>query len=148
VILNRSAECEDGREKLLDLDEAGPVTGYQMPYTFVIGADGEVEQALKLSDFGPHARAWNTKGVGIACVGDFRVDEPPAVQYNALVWLCTVIAKWLPGGANSIYGHDELGGARTDVAKQCPGHRLNMHRLRHHVRAGLVAELTDSGVVL
>ena len=174
IIHNVIEACSDGRERILDLservvavvhrtesghdafevanlyrtnDEAGRITGYQMPYTFVIDRSGHIEQALKLSDHGPHARAWNSKGIGIGVIGDFRRHSAPAAQYKSLVWLLAVLGGWL-GGTSKVFGHDELHDSMGDPLKQCPGELLDMMVLRDDVRLEMTGLLTSSGVVL
>lgn len=174
IVQNCISECNDGRERILDLsqrvvavihrtetgrnafeiseqyrtnDAAGRITGYQMPYTFVISPEGVIEQALKLSDYGPHARAWNSKGVGIGVIGDFRRHGVPTAQYQSLVALCSCLAAWMDG-AKSIYGHDELRDSMADSGKQCPGPKLDMRMLRADVKHELTGRLTDAGFVL
>jgi hypothetical protein len=112
--------------------EAGAATGYQMPYTIVIRRDGVAEQALRIGDAGPHARAWNLTGIGVAVVGDPRHEPLPPVQYTSLVAVCATLAGWL-GGAVTVRGHDELRRASGDPQKQCPGEYLPMQRLREDV---------------
>lgn len=174
MILNRIQECSDGRERLMDLERrvisvvhrtetghdaveiareyihneaAGRFTGHQMPYTFVIGRDGTIEQALKLSDYGPHAKAWNSKGVGIGCVGDFRNHRMPSAQYSSLVKLLAALSSWM-NGPQSVYGHDELRDSMADARKECPGGYMNMNELRDDVKLELTGKLTGMGIIL
>ena len=158
--IDRIADCDDGKSRPVAIDEraaivvhrcgmggcaaeisaayqqhpeAGPATGYQMPYTIVIRPDGFVEQALRLGDYGPHACAWNEIALGVACIGDFRSNDVPHDQWQALVAVCHVFSGWI-GGASRIFGHDELDGGSADPAKRCPGEHLDMDTLRARVR--------------
>lgn len=111
---------------------AGSYTGGEMPYTFVIGKDGHVEQALEIGEIGPHARMWNRVGIGVACIGDFRKAPPTPEQYAALVDLCTLLGWWL-GGINLV-GHTDLKDASSDPKKECPGRFLSVQKLAVDVR--------------
>lgn len=126
---------------------AGEVTGYQMPYTIVVRPDGGVEQALAIGDVGPHARAWNIAGVGVALVGDQRHEAPPKPQYDALIWVCTVFAGWL-GGAAHVFGHDELKGGSANARKECPGDKLDLQRLRGDIGDATASAVTKAGFVM
>lgn len=131
---------------------AGSYTGGQMPYTLVICEDGDVQQALALSDVGPHAKKWNTPGIGIAVIGDFRYDPPKAAQWVHLVELSVELLRWLGVGSAALYGHDELEGGSGDPNKKCPGKNLDMHMLRTEVQKLMAISGADGlramGVVL
>lgn len=110
--------------------KAGSYTGGEMPYTFIICEDGMVDQALELSDAGPHVRRYNHCAVGVAVIGDFRYDEPKAAQWVNLVELSVELLRWLGLGSHGLYGHDELPDASADPLKKCPGKNLDMNVLR------------------
>lgn len=112
---------------------AGRYTGAEMPYTFVIRQNNGniIDQCLKLTDVGPHAKRWNTSGIGVALIGDFSLKgEPPTNdQWCSVIELCTV----LYGYGLSIHGHTELPGSSSDPAKQCPGPLFDLDMLRSEV---------------
>lgn len=168
-IADRIDACQDGAERLVDLSsrtcvvvhrcslgataeeiatvyaqhpDIGPLTAFQMPYTIVVGPN-EIEQALRLGDYGPHALAWSS-GIGIAVVGDFRERPPSQWQYDALLQVCHTLSGWI-GGAERIFGHDELEGGSRDPDKRCPGAALDMDRLRADVRAADLARVECAG---
>jgi len=127
--------------------EAAAVTGRRMPYTHVIRRDGMIEQAIPWSTVAPHAAAWNTRSASVALVGDFREHAPTVEQWDSLVGLCTLAAV-LIGGANGIYGHDELNGSSLgNTRKRCPGHKLSMTLLRRCVRDDILRLCHDAGMV-
>lgn len=165
---NRIRECWDGRERIVEMSkrrlivvhrcELGETaeevargfrqvaaTGGEMPYTFVLGRHGLVEQALRIQDVGPHARRWNTQGIGISLVGDFREQEPTSSQWMSLVALCHILSGWVDG-PNAIYGHDELEGGSSDPNKECPGKHLSMDTLRYEVREANLARISFAGI--
>jgi len=106
--------------------KAGSYTGGHMPYHFVINRAGRVQQALTLGDNAPHAKRYNSTGVAVALIGDFRVYPPSFEQYEALKRFA---GFWRLYGLE-IHGHDELHGASSDPSKACPGHLLPMSKLR------------------
>lgn len=106
-------------------------TGGQMPYHFVILRDGTVEQALDLSDVGPHARRWNVPGLGVAAIGDFREHPPTLDQMAAAKALTAGLVAWIGRGPyDAILGHDELPGGSSDPEKRCPGVHWDMGDFR------------------
>lgn len=110
--------------------EAAKATGGEMPYALVILPDGTVEQALPLSDFGPHAAAFNLRGCGIGWIGDFRAHLPTDWQWESGFELNTLFA----GMGLKIRGHTEMGvTASRDPKKDCPGRLLDMRMLRSSI---------------
>lgn len=71
---------------------------HHMPYPFIIpraqpsGRLVLVEQCVPLWAVTPHAKAWNTRAVGIGVVGDFRKQAPTAKQKAACLWLAQRLA--------------------------------------------------------
>lgn len=106
---------------------AGSYTGGEMPYSIIVTADGRVQQALELCEFGPHALdRWSKRYVGVAAVGDFRKHSPAPMQWEALARVCALLALWT-GDAEGI-GHTAI---RYDWdGKVCPGRFLSMTTLR------------------
>ena len=134
--------------RFIDDPKVAKYTGAEVPYTFIIGEAGTIWQCLPVSDYGAHARRWNVHALGVACIGDFRVHNMPAVQYSQLLRLCVVLNFGFKKGLD-IKGHDELPGGSSDPNKRCPGARLDMQSLRWHV-AGYPGEerLKEMGIVI
>ncbi len=125
---------------------AGFNTGGRMPYHFVIGEDGTTEQCIPLDRTGAHAMKWNSKSIGIACIGDFRLHEMPDAQKRALIDLCSMLRLLIAGV--QIIGHTDLPESTTDPLKICPGKKLDMPTVRmlvasrtHELSAALVADV-------
>lgn len=109
-------------------------TGGQNPYTFYIGKDGTIWQALPVDEVGNHARKWNKRGIGIACIGDFRDTAPSVEQFNACLNLCTYLLKCLGLRHDAVGGHSEFGASATNSPnKECPGSRFDVPYLRHEL---------------
>jgi len=102
---------------------AAKATGYKMPYHYVVESDGSVIQTLPLDVIGPHAWKWNDRSIGVACVGDFRIHEPPKAQWYAAARLCRSLEMLYRA---DIWGHDELPEGSTDPQKVCPGAKWNL----------------------
>jgi len=172
-VKNLIAFCDDGRERLIDVNQrrivvvhrcgmgedavsvasafqapgqAGSATGHQMPYTFVVTRQGDVQQALRIGDVGPHALAWNVPGIGVALVGDMREEPATTEQRASLIELCRVLCGWL-GKDECIWGHDELKGGSKDLSKECPGRYLDMGALRRDVEAATCYTCESAGIV-
>lgn len=131
-------------------DGAGYGTGGRMPYHFLVFPDGRVAQCLPLDRAGAHAMKWNSKSIGIACLGDFRLHPMPSVQESSLIDLCSML-RLLVAGVQMI-GHTDLPESSTDVLKVCPGKEINLSLLRAKTAARTIALSADliarSGVQL
>lgn len=129
-------------------------TDEQMPYSFVIREDGVCEQALRLSDAGPHAFKWNGRAFGVALIGDFRKTAPNEAQLDALADLGALWVQhyWASQGFQPIpllvRGHDELPGGSKYKNKDCPGKKLSMTDLRAEISERLEEEIWNAGVLL
>lgn len=141
----KGANAEEIASVFAQHPELGPASGYQMPYTFVVGRGGDIQQALCVTDQEPHAKAWGVVGIGIGVVGDFRSGPPSNQQWHSLLVLCHVFSGWL-GGAQAIRGHDELPGSTRDPSQRCPGPMLDMDRLRAQVTAADQARVACLGI--
>lgn len=132
--------------------EVAEATGGKIPYTLMVGAEGQVWQTLRLADVGPHALSWSRHSVGVACIGDFRTEPPTLQQRESCVELVSLLAQALGIDGHLIRGHSELAGGSSDPGKQCPGHRLSMAHIRWSVAAAIAdrarAVLATNGVVL
>lgn len=113
--------------------EARAATAGQMPYHFVVGVDGVIEQARPLTAVTPHARQYNSRGIAVAAVGDFRLAGPPDVQYYALSQLCAYLLVWTHLTPDAVRGHTELPNASRVRGKVCPGEHLSMGDLREYL---------------
>lgn len=103
-----------------------------MPYTIVIWPDGVMDQALYLSDKGPHAYLRNPDTIGVAIWG--RTDKRPATreQIESGRWLFRHLALALTRQLQ-IAGHDELDRGSKDPDKKCPGDYYSVDLLRAHL---------------
>jgi hypothetical protein len=113
-------------------------TGRRNPYTLYIGghreADGIVWQAIHLNEVGPHARCWSHSYIGIACIGDFRHEEPSPAQRNALIdLLAGICAAFAFDPYRAIRGHGEVqGGEKAPSAPgACPGSMMDLNAIRY-----------------
>lgn len=85
----------------------------------------------------PLAKPWNETGIGICLIGRFNEDAPSDHQIERLVDLLCVLIRHLPGLSTArIIGHGDVPGKDTD----CPGHHLDVERIRFLVRERLAAE--------
>lgn len=142
-------ELADSACGILAFYRANPEwTGGQMPYTLVFHQDGRIEQALKLSEVGPHARRWSAPMIGCAFLGDFRKHPPTRAQWTAAVDVFANISAWL--GLVNIKRHDQLPGGSSDPNKKCPGEFFNVEDLALEVSESTKllgeANLIDAGI--
>ena len=110
--------------------EAYRTTKGAMPYTFVIGRHGTIWQACELGVLTPHAARFNTCGIGIACLGDFRWLPPTDEQKRSVLELSAALVRFHP---MRIEGHTDIPGAMKDPNKSCPGRCFDMVWLRSTV---------------
>jgi hypothetical protein len=128
--------------------EVARATGGQNAYTIMVGREGIIWQCLPLGDVGHHARAWSSKTIGIAVIGDPRYISPTPEQYWALVDACSLVSRVLGTSSDEIKGHDERKGARGDISKACPGRLLSMDQLRYDTHAAMRAHSEAEAVRL
>ena len=135
--------------------EVRRATGGDMPYSFLIGGDGDrsvspadsmdgiIWQCLPLSSVGPHARGYSRDYISIGLVADPRVRALTRKQYDSLVDLCVHLyhsvadpyPRWIVGHGEVDGAH---GGTKSPGEKDaCPGDMLPMHRLRDDVKSML-----------
>lgn len=107
--------------------EAAKATGGKMPYTFTIDPSGVIEQSWPLGETAWHARRFSIEAIGVALLGDFRIQPPTE---NAL-WSAAELTALLTTFWTQLdpVGHSEIQGA-VAPGKVCPGHLLDMDRLR------------------
>jgi len=173
-IVNRIAECDDGRSRGLHgkfPDKivvhrtlkgnaveiarryiSDPIintyTGKEVPYHFFIEHD-RVVQTLRILDRGAHARRWNSSSVAVAVMWDPRYKPlPPAMKKN-LIDLLNILCAWRGDVMNSLVGHDELPGGSKDKSKRCPA--IDMNKLRLEIANNLIRSqktIDQAGIVL
>lgn len=110
--------------------ELAGVTG-RMPYHFVVRADGIVEQAVGCRMNTPHARRWNNTSVAVAVLGDFNVESPTSMQWQASIELATSLCSYF--ALARVVGHHgrepfTLPGSSSDKTKVCPGEAFPLER--------------------
>lgn len=108
-------------------------TAGRIPYHGLILANGMVEQTLGLLTRGAHARGHNYDSVGWALVGNTDKQECSKEQWDALVFVFSVLAV-IHGGLQ-IIGHTQIPGAAADPKKRCPGRYLDLDALQHAVES-------------
>lgn len=113
-------------------------SGGKTPYHFLIQESGRIEQMVRLSQIGPHAKKYNSSSIAIALVGDFRKKEPSKEQMKSLKLLATELMYHL--SIKKLWGHDELKGSSSDPNKKCPGKHIDMDDLRDTVEMLLRAK--------
>ena len=91
-------------------------------YHYVIAADGTVYQTNPPTSVSYHVRAFNPESIGIALVGDFTAEPPPATQLRAAAELIRSIRSLL-GRELPVFGHRDLN------ATQCPGNTWHEWRV-------------------
>lgn len=135
--------------------EAARATGYQNPYSVLIGGDcgpdtydGTIWQVLPLDEVGFHARRWSRGYLGIACIGDFRCKPPSKSQRSSLVFTLAVLCGRLGlQPYKHIKGHGEVpeahdGSKAPGKPGACPGDLLDMHLVRDDVALVMKARST------
>lgn len=104
-----------------------------VPYTFLIDPQGVVSQMLPLQTVGAHAYGYNQSGLGVAFIGDFRVEAPTARQLSSGVSVCVAILRQhhLTPASVKLCGHDEV----REIPKQCPGMNYPLEEVRQRIIA-------------
>ncbi|MCK8601945.1 N-acetylmuramoyl-L-alanine amidase [Desulfoferrobacter suflitae] len=109
---------------------------YGLGYHFLIDngtlgkGDGQIEQSPRWIKQmkGAHCKAggMNSKGIGIALVGNFNEEFPTRKQMDSLAYLVKLLCDHYRIPASRIMGHRDVNGACTD----CPGKRFPWSGLR------------------
>lgn len=106
------------------------------PYWGLIEPSGRLVVVHDLSVKGSHAGKWNTKALGLAWIGDFRVKAPTGIQrlvgLQTNQWFCERFER----GIGACVGHDELRDGSAHPSKRCPGDLLDMDAFREDLAAG------------
>ncbi|MGA7878255.1 MAG: N-acetylmuramoyl-L-alanine amidase [Desulfoferrobacter sp.] len=109
---------------------------YGLGYHFLIDngtlgkGDGQIEQSPRWIKQmkGAHCKAggMNSKGIGIALVGNFNEEFPTQKQLDSLAYLLRLLCQYYHIPTSNIIGHRDVDGACTD----CPGKRFPWSGLR------------------
>lgn len=97
-------------------------------YSYVIEPDGTIKWCADWNIITPHVGNHNKHCIGICLTGDFRVEDPTNVQYEALLWLIKYLQKELPNKCD-VVGHSELPGYEW---KPCPV--ISMNKVRSDLK--------------
>lgn len=137
-------------------------TGYQNPYTFMVNAgvgpwylDGTVWQCLPIDEIGWHGRRWSDDMIGLAWIGDPRVQPVSEKGYQAMVELAAGLCHLLalsPG--SDIWGHGEVdgahgGGKAPGMPGACPGlSQAGLDQFREDVQIRWETVIDDIDLVI
>lgn len=94
-------------------------------YAYVIDADGIIYKTQPATRKSYHVGKHNYYTLGVCLVGDFRKYQPPDVQYEATLDLCSVLGTAYNVGIDSFLGHNEFEGYEW---KHCPEIDMDMFR--------------------
>lgn len=90
-------------------------------YHFLIMKDGTVYQCKGLDDVGSHAAKFNQRSIGIACNGNFELEQPTEAQLKSVEATIKKINKTL-GRKLTVIGHKDVIKIEPDATKTvCPG---------------------------
>lgn len=110
-------------------------------YNFVIEKSGLVVPGRSLDQPGAHCRAggMNTKGIGIALIGNLEEHPPTPEQLRALYGLLgrLMVEHHIP--VENVLGHRDVPGAAT----ACPGKYFSLEEVRGSVQGHLNQTITD-----
>jgi len=104
-------------------------------YNYVIEKSGLVAPGRSLEVPGAHCRAggMNTRGIGIALIGNLEEHPPMQEQVDALVRLVGGVMQQYQVAVENVLGHREVPGAAT----VCPGRLFPLEEVRIKVQAHL-----------
>lgn len=112
IILHHSAGKTDTVESIHKYHKDG--RGWVgIGYNFVVYKDGTIHEGRGLDYVGAHCSGYNSKSIGICCIGDFTKEQMSQEQYYALAELI----KYLKG----IYPKATIKGHREFANTACPG---------------------------
>lgn len=111
-------------------------------YHYVIERDGKAVPGRSLDLPGAHCRAggMNTKGIGVALIGNLENHPPLPEQVTSLCGLLVDLCRRFNIRPDCVLGHREVPGASTD----CPGRCLDMDGVRRDLAARLASTEQDA----
>lgn len=125
--------------------DVAKATGHQNAYTFYIGGEheepGKIWQAIPIGELGWHARRFSRAWLGIALIGDYRVEQLHPLTRDSLIELCKALCRaYQLDPRTQIKGHGEIpeahgGDKAPGRPAACPGDNVDMDLIRHHVYA-------------
>jgi len=96
--------------------------------------DGQIEVSPRWikQQCGAHCQAggMNTRGIGIALVGNFNYERPTPAQIEALTYLVTLLRQYYQIPLSNVIGHRDIGSAKTD----CPGRNFPWRSFTQQLR--------------
>lgn len=110
----------------------------------LIGSRYEIQRGRPLNKRGAHAAdgGFNRRSIGLCCVGNFDLVEPPAAQWDLAVLTVRDLMRYYAENdilltVKNILGHGEsqiLAGVKP---KTCPGRLFDMDKFRSNVSEAL-----------
>ena len=94
----------------------------------LVGEYYEVLQGRLPNESGAHcvAEAMNNRALGICCVGDFDLEEPPDRQWQVCLNLVRYLTEQYRIPAGHVLGHGEV----AADGRTCPGRNFDMKLFR------------------
>jgi N-acetyl-anhydromuramyl-L-alanine amidase AmpD len=83
------------------------------------------------NEAGAHCLEYNTRSIGICCIGNFDEATPDPAMWERLIDLIRDLQRKYKIKTSNVLGHRETG-----APKSCPGHNFSMVRLRGELDAG------------
>lgn len=114
-------------------DDGIRATGGRMAYHVIVEPGGEITQTIPLGLISPHCAPYNSESIGVACVGDFRHQDPTHAQWIAARDVCLDLLTQYPD--LTVVGHSEIGD--KPQGEECPGARWQIAEFREVVRNAL-----------
>ena len=91
-------------------------------YHYVIDVAGCTFKGRPDSVVGAHALGINQTSLGICCIGNFEIEQPPAIQFEVLVELVKKLSAQFNISRDAIQGHCDITCAEREYRKSsCPG---------------------------
>jgi hypothetical protein len=115
-----------------------------VPYHFVIDLNGGITQFLDYDARGAHCYGYNSHSIGVACIGDFRIEKTTDAQMYASQVLCRdLLFKY--GETVRIKRHDDLRRANNQRIKGCPGRNYPFERVKKWAEIALKNKIEVDG---
>ena len=97
----------------------------------LIGDKYEILKGRPEDQPGAHALGFNSKSIGVCCVGNFDKAEMPAEQMKVLVILLKTLMVKYSIQARNVIGHRETYAMlNKPLEKTCPGLKVDLDKLR------------------
>lgn len=103
-------------------------------YHYLIGKDGTIYRGRPRDAIGAHCQDYNSQSIGIGAVGDYEIEQMPAVQWQAILNLVNELKTVYR--SIQVVGHKELN------PTACPGKNYPLEQIKAGIGPNIRQEVS------